>query len=57
MYIVYNSKTNETVSKFADKGDAMWDVNIRNDRYAMSLIRSGKAPEQFSGIYYFKEEE
>ena len=56
MYIVYNSKTDEIVSRFADKGDAMWDANIRNDKYAMSLIRSGKAPKQFGGIYYFKEE-
>ena len=55
MFVVYNCKTNEVVSKHKDKGDAMLEANRQNDRYAIQLIKSGKAPREFPGIYGFKE--
>lgn len=55
MWIVYNNKTGEIVSQHKDNGDAMWDANMRNDRYAVQLIQSGKAPDQFHGIFDIKK--
>lgn len=55
MWIVYNSKTGEVVSQHKNSGDAMWDANMRNDRYAVQLIRSGKARDQFQGIFGIKK--
>lgn len=56
MYIVYNRKTNETIARFVNMSDAMLEANKQNDRYAINLVRSGKAPNEFAGIYSFKEE-
>lgn len=55
MYEVYNERTNEVVCSGLSEGKAMLKADTLNDRYAMQLIRSGKAPKEFCGIFMIRE--
>ncbi len=55
MWEIYDTRSNKIVAHDLCQKEAMMRANSLNDRYAMQLIMSGKAPKDFDGVFMIRK--